>query len=117
LKGNILLSHRIRNDFRWLGQDSKFSYRFRYRIMLEKEVKAGKTSIVPYVNAEPYWDSRYSEFNRVRAIGGATVSWGPRLAYEGNMTYQYDSHYDTTNLWALNIILHVFFEKKSKDKN
>jgi len=116
LKGNFLISQRIRNDFRWLGQDSKFSYRFRYRIMLEKEFQAGKSSIVPYVNAEPYWDSRYSEFNRVRAIGGATVSLGPRLAYEANVTYQHDTHYDTVNMWALNIILHVFFERKTQAK-
>jgi hypothetical protein len=111
LKGDILLSHRIRTDLRWLGEDSKFSYRFRYRMMLEKEYESGKSSIVPYVNVEPYWDSRYLTVNRVRAIGGATVSWGPRLAYEANVTYQYDEYYDTPNLFALNIILHVFFER------
>jgi hypothetical protein len=115
LKGDILLSHRIRTDLRWLGEDSNFSYRFRYRMMIEKEYKAGRSSVVPYVNVEPYWDSRYSTVNRVRAIGGATFSWGPRLAYEANLTYQYDEHYDATNLYALNIILHVFFERaKSK---
>jgi hypothetical protein len=110
LKGNFLLSQRLRTDFRWLGNDATFSYRFRYRIMLEKEFTAGRFSTVPFVNAEPYWDSRYAAVNRIRVIGGATLSWGPRLAYEVNMTYQYDSHYDTENLYALNIILHVFFE-------
>jgi hypothetical protein len=112
IKGGILLSQRIRTDFRWVGEDPTFSYRFRYRIMVEKEYTAGRGSIVPYVNIEPYWDSRYSTFNRVRVIGGATGSWGPRFAFEGNITYQYDSHYDTENLWAFNIILHVFFETK-----
>jgi hypothetical protein len=115
LKGGILLSQRIRTDARWLGQDSKFSYRFRYRLMFEKEYGAGKSSIVPYINVEPYWDSRYSKVTKTRVIGGATASWGPRFAYEGNITYQYDETYDTNNLIALNIILHVFFERgKSK---
>jgi hypothetical protein len=45
-------------------------------------------------------------------IGGATEAWGKRVAFEQNITYQYDTHYDTENLWALNLILHVFFEKK-----
>ena len=112
LKGGILLSHRLRTDTRWVGQDPKFSYRFRYRVMIEKEYEAGKSSIVPYANVEPYWDSRYSTVNRVRAIGGATLIWGSRFAYEGNITYQYDEHYDATNLYAFNIILHVFFETK-----
>jgi hypothetical protein len=107
LKGQILLSHRLRIDTRWVGDDPKFSYRFRYRVMVEKEFTVGRGSIVPYVNAEPYWDSRYSTFNRVRVIGGATGVWGRRFAFEGNITYQYDSHYDTENLWALNLILHV----------
>jgi hypothetical protein len=111
-KGGILLSQRIRKDLRWVGEDPVFSYRFRYRMMVEREFTTGRLSIVPYVNAEPYWDSRYLTFNRVRLIGGTTASRGPRLAFEGNVTYQYDSHYDTTNLYALNLILHLFFETK-----
>jgi hypothetical protein len=117
LRGDFLLSQRIRTDFRWLGDDSNFSYRYRYRIMLEKEIKVGKSSFVPYINVEPYWDSRYSEFTKIRAIGGTTISLGPMLAYEANLTYQYDETYDTPNLFALNVILHVFFEsKKNKAK-
>lgn len=117
LKGEVLLSQRFRTDLRWVGNDADFSYRFRYRMMVEKEYTAGRSSIIPYVNAEPYWDSRYSTVNRIRLIGGATVAWGPRLAYEANITYQYDSHYDTANLYAFNIILHVYFETaRSKNK-
>jgi hypothetical protein len=112
LKGQILLSHRLRVDARWVGEDPAFSYRIRYRVMVEKEFIGRHSSIIPYVNFEPYWDSRYSAFNRVRAIGGAMASWGPRVAFEGNITYQYDYHYDTDNLFALNLILHVFFESR-----
>ena len=112
LKGNVMISHRFRTDLRWLGEEKVFSYRFRYRFMVEKEYNEGKSSIVPYANVELFWDSRYSTINRVRAIGGGTISWGPRFAYEGNITYQYDAYYDTPNLYALNIILHIFFEKK-----
>lgn len=114
LKGNILLSHRFRTDTRWLGEDNDFSYRFRYRLMLEKEYKFGKSSIVPYVNIEPYWDSRYSKVVKNRVIGGATLSRGSRFAFEGNLTYQYDETYSTENLYALNVILHFFFEKSKQ---
>jgi len=107
-----LLSSRFRTDLRWLGEDPAFSYRFRVRLMIEKEYKAGRGSIVPYVNAESFWDSRYSTLNRVRIISGATASWVERFAYEGNLTNQYDEQYNTANLYALNFILHVFFETK-----
>jgi hypothetical protein len=114
LDGNILLSHRFRIDTRWLGEDNDFSYRFRYRLMFEKEYKFGKSSIVPYVNVEPYWDSRYLKVVKTRIIGGATLSRGSRFAFEGNLTYQYDETYATENLYAVNVILHFFFEKSKQ---
>ena len=110
LKGRFLLSSRLRSDLRWLGDEHEFSARLRYRLMLEKEFIAGRTSIVPYVNVEPYYDSRYAIVNRVRLIGGATVALSSLFALEGNITYQHDSKSSVTNLYALNIILHVSFE-------
>jgi hypothetical protein len=109
----FLLSQRLRPEMRWLGQDQHFSYRFRYRLMVGKELKSGNCSMVPYINAEPYLDSRYSAFTRVRIIGGTSLSWGPRFAWEGNLTYQHDNHYDTSNLFALNLIMHVYLEKRT----
>jgi hypothetical protein len=110
IKGGVLLSHRFRSDLRWLGQDDReFSYRWRYRLMVEKELTAGRVSFVPYVNVEPYYDSRYDTVNRIRLIGGSSVGWSPRTAVEVNGTYQYDSHSSTKEILALNVILHVFF--------
>ena len=113
LKGGFVLSNRLRLDNRWLGDDDVYSYRYRYRVMLEKEVLRGRRSFVPYLSVEPYWDSRYSEIVRTRAVAGTTLSLSSLLAYEWNLTYQYDEHYDTTHLYALNLIVHVFFEPKS----
>jgi hypothetical protein len=113
LRNNFLLSQRLRPELRWLGDENIFSYRIRYRVMIEKEVKRGKASFVPYINAEPFWDSRYTAFTRVRLIGGTTITWRPRFALEGNLTYQYDEHYETENLYAFNVILHIYFEKKA----
>jgi len=114
LNGNILLSHRFRAETRWLNDANVFSYRFRYRLMFEKEYKSGKSSIVPYINLEPYWDSRYSKIIKTRLIGGATTTWRDRYAIEGNLTYQYDETYATENLYAVNVILHIFFERSKQ---
>jgi hypothetical protein len=110
LKGGMLLSSRLRADVRWLGDAPEVSSRLRLRVMVEKESTVGPVSVVPYVNVEPYYDSRYETVNRVRLIPGASVSWTERLAVEGNMTYQYDSHSSATHVLALNVILHVFFD-------
>jgi hypothetical protein len=58
LRNNFLLSQRLRPQLRWLGDENTFSYRIRYRAIIKKEVKRGNASFVPYVNAEPFWDSR-----------------------------------------------------------
>jgi hypothetical protein len=110
LKRLLLFSQRLRVDNRWVGQDATFSYRFRYRAMLEREFLKDKTSLVPYISVEPFWDSRYDSFNRVRLIGGTTVSWRSRYSLEGNITYQYDSKMSSTNTLALNVIFHLYFE-------
>jgi hypothetical protein len=115
LKGGFLLSQRLRTDLRWLGEQApEFSTRWRYRLMVEKELTAGRASIVPYVNVEPYYDSRYDTVNRIRLIPGATVAWSRHAALEGNVTYQYDSRSSTTHLLALNVIVHVFIDTSRK---
>jgi hypothetical protein len=110
LKGELLISHRLRADLRWLGQDNEFSQRFRYRLMIEKELHDNKVSYVPYFNVEPYYDSRYNTINRIRLIGGSSISWSSRYALEGNFTYQHDTRSSVTNLYAINLIAHFYFQ-------
>jgi hypothetical protein len=110
LKGGFLLSHRFRTDFRFLGDDAEFSIRYRYRVMLEREFTAGRTSFVPYVNGEAYYDSRYETFNRYRLIAGTSVAWSRWTALETNVTYQFDSKSSTAEIFAANVILHLFID-------
>jgi len=115
-KAHLLVSHRMRSDFRWMGAENDFSFRIRYRLMVEREWQVKKVSLVPFINVEPYYDSRYETINRVRYIGGTSVSWTSRIAIEGNFTYQHDTRSSVTDLYALNIILHIFFESKRSKK-
>jgi hypothetical protein len=112
IKGGILLTHRVRTDLRWLGDDHAFSSRLRYRLQMEKEWTAGRWSFVPYGNGESYYDSRYNTANRIRTMTGASVAWSPRIAIEGNWTYQHDSRSSVETTNAFNLILHVFFERR-----
>jgi hypothetical protein len=113
LKNHILFSQRFRFDTRWLGEEKDFSYRLRIRFMIERELELKRITLIPYINVEPFWDSRYERVVKTRVIGGATFVRGPVVAFETNLTYQYDDTYSTPNLFALNIILHLFFERKA----
>jgi hypothetical protein len=111
-KGGFLLTHRVRNDLRWLGDDHEFSSRLRYRLQVEKEYTAGRWSLVPYGNGESYYDSRYDTVNRIRTMAGTSVAWSPRFALEGNWTYQHDTRSSVTTINALNVVLHLYFETR-----
>ncbi len=115
IKGRFLFSQRLRSDFRWLGSDDEYSYRLRYRWMVEREFTTEKFSYVPYVNIEPYYDSRYDSITRMRLIGGSSFKWSERFALEGNITYQYDSHASVTDLYAVAAILHLYYEGSLTD--
>jgi hypothetical protein len=80
--------------------------------MVEKEVDRGRYSIVPYGSVEAYYDSRYDTVNRFRVIGGTSLAWSPRIALEGNITYQHDSRSSVAELYALNVILHAYFQRR-----
>lgn len=109
MKGGILISHRYRTDLRFIGDDRDFSWRLRYRLQAEKEYQALGTSVVPYASLEAFYDDRYEAVTRFRAIGGTTVALSRFFVAEANITYQYDPHLQTPNLFALNAILNVYF--------
>jgi hypothetical protein len=69
LPGDLLLSDRNREDFRFVNGD--FSFRYRNRVTLEREVHVLRgRSITPYVSGEIFYDTRYDIWNRNRwAVG------------------------------------------------
>ena len=113
LKSGVLFTSRLRSDLRFLGEERDFSWRLRYRLMVEREFLPRGHSVVPYLSVEPYYDSRHEKVSRVRLIGGASVGFGKRYALEGNVTYQRDSVSSPEELAALNLILHVRFRQRS----
>jgi Protein of unknown function (DUF2490) len=69
LPGELLLSDRNREDFRFV--DGDFSFRYRNRVSIEREVPVFKgRTITPYVSAEIFYDTRSSAWNRNRLAAG-----------------------------------------------
>jgi Protein of unknown function (DUF2490) len=69
LPGDLLLSDRNREDFRFVNGD--FSFRYRNRVSIEREVHVFKgRTITPYVSAEIFYDTRSSAWNRNRLAVG-----------------------------------------------
>jgi hypothetical protein len=73
LPGDLLLSDRNREDFRFVNGD--FSFRYRNRVTLEREFHLFKgRTITPYVSEEIFYDTRYNTWNRNRFAVGVQQS-------------------------------------------
>src|SRR6476660_738995 len=73
LPGDLLLSDRNREDFRFVNGD--FSFRYRNRVTLEREVHLFKgRSLTPYASGEIFYDTRYHTWNRNRFAVGVQQS-------------------------------------------
>jgi hypothetical protein len=66
----IVLSDRNQQDFRFVNR--QFSFRYRNRLMLEREFLLGR-SITPYGSVEVYHDSRFDVWNRNRLTAGVQI--------------------------------------------
>ncbi len=106
----LLITNRVRTDFRFIGENHDPSYRIRYRLHAERAFNAGKFSFVPYLKAEFGYDSRFDEINRFRATAGSSMSHTPRYAVEVNLNYQRDSQMSIKTLISAGLILHIYFE-------
>ena len=73
LPGELLLSDRNREDFRFVNGD--FSFRYRNRVTIEREFHLFKQrNITPYVSGEIFYDTRYRIWNRNRLTAGVQTS-------------------------------------------
>jgi hypothetical protein len=80
IPGDFLVSDRNREDFRFINGD--FSFRYRNRMTIEREVPVFKgRTITPYVSGEIFYDTRYGVWNRNRVAVGVQQSLrrGPLL--------------------------------------
>ena len=80
IPGDFLVSDRNRQDFRFIT--GEFSFRYRNRLTIEREVHLFKErTITPYVSGELFYDTRYKVWNRNRVAVGVqhALRAGPLL--------------------------------------
>ena len=119
LPGDLLLSDRNREDFRFV--DGDFSFRYRNRVTVEREFHLfRKRTITPYVSGELFYDTRYDVWNRNRYAVGVQTSLrrGPlrkmllpkrQIILDLYLMRQNDSRSDTPHINALGAALTFYF--------
>ena len=87
--GNMLLSNRNRMDFRVI--DDTYSWRYRNRLSIDRELSVGPVRVNPYLRFEIFYDSRFAAFSRTEATAGASFPITKYWELEGYFDYQLDT--------------------------
>ena len=87
--GDVLLSNRNRMDFRVI--DGAYSWRYRKRLSVERELSLGPVRVNPYSRFEIYYDSRFAAFSRTELMMGASFPIARYCELEGYFDYQLDT--------------------------
>jgi hypothetical protein len=87
LKFEFLLSDRNRADLNW--KSGSFTWRYRNKVTLEKTIEVLKHHPVPYVAAEPYYDSQYGKWSTTAVYAGVLFPLGKHV--------QFDPYYEHQN--------------------
>jgi len=103
----VTLEARARVDLRWIGGD--YSSRYRLRLDASREMEWLAHTVVPYINAEWLYDTRYDAWARTLLQGGVEVTATARFRYELYLARQNDHKPSDRTLNALGVVLKWYF--------
>ena len=89
LKQRLILTNRIRGEFRFIA--GEFSTRFRDRLALERVFKVKRHALTPYLRVEFTYDTRYDKWNRTAFDAGAVFSIREHWELESYYEHQNDT--------------------------
>lgn len=106
LPQNAWLVNRARVDLRELGD--RFSQRFRYRLGIEREMVVRGLAMVPYAQAEIFYDTRYDSWNRRLYQAGVEIELSKRWRIEPYLASQNDSQSSSANIGRFGVALKYY---------
>jgi hypothetical protein len=98
---------RVRADLRWLGGD--YSTRYRFRGEVNREFTVAGHAVVPYLNAEWFYDTRYHGWSRTLVQAGPEITVSKGFRYEVYGAWQADRLPKRTTLGALGVVAKWYF--------
>jgi hypothetical protein len=106
LPGEVWAVNRLRADLR--DKDGEFSTRYRFRLQLERETSMFGAVTVPYINVEPFYDSRHDAVIRWRYETGVEIVMSPHWRVEPHYLYQEDSRSEPKHTNAFGLVLKYY---------
>jgi hypothetical protein len=113
LKAGLLISDRNRADLDW--QNGSFTWRYRNKVTLERTFEIRSYHFIPYLAAEPYYESQYNKWSTTALYAGCLFPVGKHV--------QFDVYYEHQNNTGkkpnkqddeIGLALHLYFSAKKQ---
>ena len=103
----VWLANRGRVDLR--DVDGDFSTRFRYRLGIEREFTVGGVTLVPYAQAEVFYDTRFDAWNRQRYQAGVEIEVTKHWRLEPYYARQEDQRSSPAHVDRVGLVLKFYW--------
>jgi hypothetical protein len=107
LPAQIWLVNRARVDFRDI--DGETSQRYRLRVGIEREFTVCRVVMVPYAQAEFFYDTRFDSWNRQLYQAGVEIELNKHWRIEPYLARQNDSRSASGNVNRFGLVLKSYF--------
>ena len=88
LKAGFLMSDRNRADLDW--KNGSFTWRYRNKLTLERTFSIRSYHLIPYVAAEPYYESQYNKWSTTALYAGCLFPVGKYVEF--NTYYEHENN-------------------------
>ncbi len=88
MKAALLITDRNRADLDW--KNGVFNWRYRNKLTLERTIAIYSYHLIPYVAAEPYYESQYGKWSTTALYAGCLLPVGKHVQF--NPYYEHDNN-------------------------
>jgi hypothetical protein len=88
LKAGLHLADRNRADLDW--KSGIFTWRYRNKLTLERTFAIRSYHLIPYIAAEPYYESQYNKWSTTSLFAGCLLPVGKHVQF--NTYYEHDNN-------------------------
>jgi hypothetical protein len=108
LKARFLISDRNRADLDW--KNGTFTWRYRNKLTMERTFSIRSYHLIPYVAAEPFYESQYSKISTTSLYAGCLFPVGKHVEF--NPYYEHDNNtnkHPNKQLSSFGLAVYFFF--------
>ena len=116
LFANIVASDRNRADLDW--QAGTFTWRYRNSLTLERTFAVGSYHLIPYLQAEPFYESQYSKWSATDLYVGSLFPVGSHVQF--NLYYEHENNTAGKQNQQNNYVglaLYLYFSRDSSSRS